>query len=276
MVEVPRARDERVQLADPAHVLAAGQHARAAPGMQERLGRGLHVPAHAHGVERGAEHALGGEEARPRRLGRAPRLRVQAADEHAGQRAVLVRELGAVVAVDVAGLEERAGRAGRARRCGARRRAATPRSVVRMTVWSSLIGFSRATKRRRGSSGARRSRSASPGSVKLQPTISYMPRPTSASIARRRRRCWTLRRPALPRRLGSVAGSFSRPSMRATSSMRSASRVTSLRRKAGTSTSRPPGASSTLEAQRAQDLGLARARDRDARGAPRRDARAGG
>ena len=64
-------------------------------------------------------------------------------------------------------------------------------------------------------------------------------------MARRRRRCWTLSRPALPRRLGSVAGSFSRPSMRATSSMRSASRVTSLRRKAGTSTSRPPGASST-------------------------------
>ena len=32
-----------------------------------------------------------------------------------------------------------------------------------MTVWSSLIGFSRATKRRRGSSGARRSRSASAG-----------------------------------------------------------------------------------------------------------------
>ena len=134
-----------------------------------------------------------------------------------------------------------------------------------MTVWSSLIGFSRATKRRRGSSGARRSRSASAG-VGEAPAHDLVHAAADErvdgaaaqallgrSAARRCRAAWA----AWP-------GSFSRPSMRATSSMRSASRVTSLRRKAGTSTSRPPGASSTPKPRRAQDLGLARARDRQA------------
>ena len=80
----------------------------------------------------------------------------------------------------------------------------------------------------RGAAGRRSS-----GPVKLQPTISFSPWAASASAARRRRRC---RASAGRRRRGGRGAwpaAYRAPSSRATSSIRSTSRVTSARRKAG-------------------------------------------
>ncbi len=125
-----------------------------------------------------------------------------------------------------------------------------PSSVVRSTEWSSDIGFFRTTGAWRGSSSGIRSRSTRSGAAKLQPTASNRPAPTSASSARRRSFCSGSRRPLAPRRDGSVAGIFSSPQSRATSSTRSASRVTSPRRNAGTVTSSPSSASATPNSSR--------------------------
>ena len=62
--------------------------------------------------------------------------------------------------------------------------------------------------------------------------------------------------------------------MRATSSIRSISRVTSSRRSAGTVTSRPSGARSASKSSALQDLGLALERDGARRGSPARAPRA--
>ncbi len=69
-------------------------------------------------------------------------------------------------------------------------------------------------------------------------------------------------RPEAPWRLGSVAGSLSSPSIRATSSITSASRVTSARRKGGGLTSRPSLGIGRPELQRLEDLPAALARRR--------------
>ena len=132
-------------------------------------------------------------------------------------------------------------------------------------VWSSLIGFSRATKRRRGSSGARRRRSASPGSVKLQPTISYMPRPTSASIGAAAQALLGAQAPGAAAALGQRGGQ-----------LLEAVHAGDLLDEVGLARDvvAPEGGHQHLEAagrlldgelQRAQDLGLARARDRQPR-----------
>ena len=93
------------------------------------------------------------------------------------------------------------------------------------------------------------------GAVKLQPTASNRPAPTSASSARRRSRCSGSSRPLAPRRDGSVAGSLSRPDRRATSSTRSASRPTSPRRQCGHADVEPVRGLGDAELQRPQDLG---------------------
>ena len=89
------------------------------------------------------------------------------------------------------------------------------------------------------------------GDWKLQPIASLSPAPTSASAARRRSFCSTVSRPLMPWP-GIVAGSFSSPHSRATSSIRSTSRVTSLRRNAGTVTSSPSPASTTPNSSRSR------------------------
>ena len=120
-----------------------------------------------------------------------------------------------------------------------------------MTDSSSLIGLTIATCARRRSSSGRRSCASRAVDSKLQPTTSSSPRPTSTSSARRRRRCAGVSRPTAPRRRGSVAGSWSlTPCRRATSSIRSASRVMSLRRNGGTVTSRPFGRSAVSKPSR--------------------------
>ena len=275
VVEVPRARDERVQLADPAHVLAAGQHARAAPGMQERLGRGLHVPAHAHGVERGAEHALGGEEGRPRRLRRAPRLRVQAADEDAGERAVLVRELGAVVAVDVAGFEERqVGPAARdvvARGVEQRReeRGAHDRVVLAHRVLEGHEAPARVV-------GGQAQPIGEPGLGEAPAHDLIHP----AAHERVDRAAAQALLDAQAPGAAAALGQRGRQLLEAVHAGDLLDEVGLARDvvapEGGHQHVEAAGRLLGLEAQRAQDLGLARARDRDARGAPRRDARAGG
>ena len=126
----------------------------------------------------------------------------------------------------------------RARLCRATS-SSEPSSVVRSSDRSVESGLASVTARRSGCSAPRRSRSARSGWAKLQPTISFSPWAASASAARRRRRCRAVRRPDAPWREGSVTGSLSSPSSRATSSIRSTSRVTSARRNAGTVTSRP-------------------------------------
>ena len=80
--------------------------------------------------------------------------------------------------------------------------------------------------RRRTAGASSRSLRAVSGAWKLQPIASENPAPTSASPARRRSFCSTVRRPLMPWP-GIVAGSFSSPHSRATSSIRSTSRVTS-------------------------------------------------
>ena len=72
--------------------------------------------------------------------------------------------------------------------------------------------------------------------------------------------CAGVSRPLAPLRDGSVAGSLSSPSIRATSSIRSASRVTSERRKCGTATANASPSVLDAELERPQDLGLALAR----------------
>ncbi len=73
-----------------------------------------------------------------------------------------------------------------------------------------------------------------------------------------------------------VAGSFSSPSSRATSSIRSASRVTSLRRQCGTLTSRPSSAVADAEAERIEDLGAVAHAQPASRAVRRRARRAAG
>ena len=161
------------------------------------------------------------------------------------------------------------GRAARARRCGARRRAASPAASVRRTLWSSLIGFSSTHEApRAGRRAARRSRSASPGSVKLQPTISYRPRPTSASSARRRRRCSVAQPPGAAAALGQRGGQL----LEAVDARDLLDEVGLARDvvapEGGHQHVEAAGRLLDGEAQRAQDLGLARARDRQRRGSP--------
>ena len=74
--------------------------------------------------------------------------------------------------------------------------------------------------------------------------------------------------PAAPRRAGSVAGSRSTPSMRATSSIRSISRVTSSRRRGGTVTSSPSGAGSDAKSS-ARRISLWRSPETDTPRMPR-------
>src|SRR5262245_4064044 len=62
--EVPLGRDQRVQLADPADGLAAGEDGRAAARMQEGLRGRDDLPRNAQRVERDPEQAFQGEELR--------------------------------------------------------------------------------------------------------------------------------------------------------------------------------------------------------------------
>ena len=129
--------------------------------------------------------------------------------------------------------------------CAGRRPAASPAA-------SCAAGTGRPTSgspARRPGRSAMRSRSTCSGPSKLQPTISCRPWAVRASAARRRSRWMSVSRPEAPWREGSVAGRSASAPSRATSSMRSASRVTSERRKAGTTTSRPSGASLGLNSR---------------------------
>ena len=99
------------------------------------------------------------------------------------------------------------------------------------------------------------------GDWKLQPIASEKPAPTSASPARRRRLLLGRRGARQRRGAGSVAGSFSSPHSRATSSIRSTSRVTSLRRNGGTVTSSPSPPSCDAELEPLEQLGLRAERD---------------
>ena len=180
-------------------------------------------------------------------------------------------------AIDGAGLEDARGRARRARRCGARRRAASRAASGACSDWSSESGFSIATTRRRAWSAASRSRSSRRG-LGEAPADDLVQAATDERVlgARGARAGRASDCPAAPRRAGSVAGSRSRPSMRATSSIRSISRVTSSRRSGGTVASQAVlGRRLGVEVERVQDLALARARhshaeDRRARARSRR------
>ena len=137
-----------------------------------------------------------------------------------------------------------------------------PRIVGRRIACASVIGFS--TRR----PSRRRSPAGQPQPVeqrRRRRTTSRRPRaargPTSASSARRRSRWAAVSRPGTPVRFSwIVAGRSSNPSIRATSSIRSASRVTSVRRQCGTLTSRPSPASATPKPSAREDLRAALAR----------------
>ena len=133
-------------------------------------------------------------------------------------------------------------------------------------------------RRAAGRPAARSSRSGSAGSQNDQPTTSCRPWPASASSARRRRCCSRERRPGRPVRFSwIVAGSCSTPSSRATSSIRSASRVTSPRRQCGTLDVEPVARPRvTPKPSALEDLGAALPRDRRAEQRRRRARRAGG
>ena len=168
------------------------------------------------------------------------------------------------------GGRRRARAGGRSRPCPPRR-AARPRCRARCCCAPSPAASraawcaSRSGPRTAGCAGPRRdasirSRRAIAGAWKLQPIASLKPAPTSASPARRRSCCSRVS-PARAPWPGIVAGSFSSPHSRATSSIRSTSRVTSLRRKAGTVTSRPSPPSTHAELEPLQQLGLLAERD---------------
>jgi hypothetical protein len=105
-VEVPLARHQRVELPEPAHGLAPGQHPGAAAGVQEGLGRALDGHARAHRAEDRLEQTLGGVEVAGARLGRSPRLLVQAPAQNRPQRPRLVRQVAPARQVGRAALEE--------------------------------------------------------------------------------------------------------------------------------------------------------------------------
>jgi hypothetical protein len=114
-----------------------------------------------------------------------------------------------------------------------------------MTLSSSLSGFST----RSGSASARRSRRSASGEVKLYEIVSSSPRSRSRSSSRRRSGWLPVRRPTACRRAGSVVGSLSSPWMRATSSIRSASRWTSLSRHGGTRQALGPPATAAADSR---------------------------
>ena len=120
------------------------------------------------------------------------------AGEVAGQRTA-ARAGGRVAAqVDAAGLEQgdALGAAGEVARGDVEQRAEQGRPHRRLVLGERVGEHDRRRPagRRRGSAAA----PASPGSVKLQPTISSKPRSRSASSARRRSRCSRLRPPTRP------------------------------------------------------------------------------
>ena len=173
--------------------------------------RGLRPPrARAARRAARAEQALGREEAGARGSAVAPRRRVQRARRAArrarGARRGSSRRRSA--AVDGAGLEQREVGPRRARRCGARRPAASPASVgAQDRLRPRTSGSASTTTRRAASSGARRRRSGSPGSVKLQPTISCRPRADERVLGAAAQRAGSvLSRPAPPRRVGQRGG----------------------------------------------------------------------
>ena len=145
--------------------------------------------------------------------------------------------------------------------CDGRRRAATRAGSCADATGRVEIGFSSSSASRRGCSAPSRRRSAQlwAGEAPADDLVQALGGervggPPAQSLALR------VRRPEAPWRDGSVAGSLSSPSRRATSSIRSASRVTSPRRNAGhghvQAVVRPRGP----ELERVQDLGAAFAR----------------
>ena len=152
---------------------------------------------------------------------------------------------------------------GAARAVALRRRPAASRAA------SCAAATARRTSGWRASTGApastSRSFSASSGPVKLQPTISC--RPWRGERVRRRGGAAAGAASGARRRRGgpaaSPAGSRA-PSSRATSSIRSASRVMSARRKSGTVTSSPSAASTAVKPIVCSSCRRALARDRDA------------
>ncbi len=126
---------------------------------------------------------------------------------------------------------------------------------------SSDIGLRMTTASERASSAGMRSRSTRSGGAKLHPSASERPAPASASSMRRRRRWAGASTPVAPRREGSVAGSFSRPHRRATSSTRSTSRVHVAAPEGRHRDVEPVVGVRDLHLQRAQDLRRVAARD---------------
>ena len=108
-------------------------------------------------------------------------------------------------------------------------------SEVRITDSSSVIGFARTTVRLAGWSSDRPKESGSFAGTSDEVHASDSPNP-ARSTRMRRSAAWSGSRPP-DAPFGRVAGSLSKPSRRATSSIRSTSRSTS-RRKVGTSTLR--------------------------------------
>ena len=218
-LEVPGPADQRVDLAEPADRYAADRDRGGATGMQERLGcrRELQSStpswrASASATPFSAKKSAGSPPPRQER-------REQRPDRQAGEpvrlgerRRLLVPRTHPASTVRRRDGARRAGmhcrpskRAMRSVPRATLREATSsrePSSVVRIAEWSSESGLASSTVSWRGSSAGIRSRPASPGSVKLQPTTWSKPRSRSTSSARRRRRCSRLRPPTSPRRRG--------------------------------------------------------------------------
>ena len=139
-----------------------------------------------------------------------------------------------------------------------------PTSVVRSSGSSSLIGLSMRThggggRRRPGAGGrAEPARDEAPADDLDQPAVAQR------VGDRRRRRSWRGADPRLARRRHRGGQLLRAPSRRATSSIRSASRVTSSRRQCGTVTSRPSSASATPKPSASSIAARRGARDLDA------------
>ncbi len=200
--QVPLARDQRVQLPDPADlVVARQQHAGAAAGVQEGLLRGLDRHGHAEAPEQRLQHRLRREVVRLSRRG-GPVLRRRAGREVArdgGAPRPARRDRPRSCPPSAPGRSLRspprytwpdsnratweAPRARLSRAASSR----LPSSSVRSTDCSAESGLPTSISSRRGSPSGRRSRPATPGSVRLQPTISSAPVARTASSASRRR-----------------------------------------------------------------------------------------
>ena len=243
----------RVELTQVARLRSADEDPGRAARMQERVasGAGLDRQVDADCAEDGREDALRREERRV------------AADDQDTERPRLVGQLFADPrAVHVRDLVDRElGPAERLVALGDGREARQEQRAQRRVLGRERVPSSTGT--RRASSGASPRSSPTSAETRLMVCTSVLPAPSIASC-RRLRTSWPVLRPPVRAPLGSVAGTCSRPWMRATSSTRSISRVTSSARHVG-GRARKPSRRSTSKPSRSRIAPLSSALDVDAR-----------